>query len=100
MQTKYIIIKRSSANIVANPSMGNPAESIATMIATLQKGLVKAMSQKQFESEKMYQTSMQMFRSLLDKGVLTPSDYAEAERLMREKYHPAIGTLFFDLALT
>ena len=46
------------------------------------------------------QTSMHIFRSLLDRGILTSSDYAEAERLMREIYNPSVGTLFSDLALT
>ena len=43
---------------------------------------------------------MHIFRSLLDRGIITPSDYADAEQLMREKYNPIVGTLFSDLALT
>ena len=58
------------------------------------------MSQQQFEQEKMYQTTMHIFRSMLVNGIITSSDYEEAERLMREKYHPTVGTLFSDLALT
>ena len=58
------------------------------------------MSQQQFEQEKMYQTTMHIFRSMLVNGIITSSDYEEDERLMREKYHPTVGTLFSDLALT
>jgi hypothetical protein len=50
--------------------------------------------------EAKYQSSMRMFRSLLDKGIITQKDYFEAEHLMREKYHPLLGTLFADIALT
>ncbi|WP_255449315.1 SHOCT domain-containing protein [Selenomonas caprae] len=43
---------------------------------------------------------MQMFRTWLEQGIITQADYAKAEQLMREKYHPLLGTLFFDIALT
>ena len=59
-----------------------------------------AMSREQFEREKMYQTMMSLFRSMLKKGIITEIDYSKAERLMREKYNPTVGTLFSDLALT
>ena len=80
--------------------MESPAENIAITSVISQKGLVVIMSQKQFEQEKMYQTSMHIFRSMLTNGIITVDDYQEAERLMREKYNPSIGTLFSDLALT
>ena len=97
---RYITEKHSSANIAANHTMESPVESIVATVATSQKGSVIKMSQQQFEREKMYQTSMHIFRSLLDRGIITSSDYADAERLMRKKYNPAVGTLFSDLALT
>ena len=80
--------------------MGNPAGNIAITSAILQKGLVVIMSQKQFEQEKMYQTSMHVFRCMLTTGIITESDYKEAERIMQEKYNPTVGALFSDLALT
>ena len=80
--------------------MASRAGNIAVTVAISQKGSVVKMSQQQFEREKMYQTSMHIFRSLLDRKIITSSDYAEAERLMREKYNPSVGTLFSDLALT
>ena len=70
------------------------------MPATLQKGLVKPMSHELLLREAKYQSSMRMFRSLLDKGIISQGDYVEAEHLMREKYHPLLGTLFADIALT
>lgn len=50
--------------------------------------------------EAKYQSAMQMFRRMMEKGIITRENYAEAEQLMREKYKPVIGTLFSDMALT
>ena len=80
--------------------MGNPAGNIAITSAILQKGLVKIVSEQLFEREKMYQTSMHIFRSMLSNGIITVANYQEAERIMREKYNPTVGVLFSDLALT
>ena len=70
------------------------------MLVTSQKGSVKLMSHELLLREARYQSSMRMFRTLLDKGIINQGDYAEAEHLMREKYHPLLGTLFADIALT
>ena len=61
---------------------------------------MNAMSREQFEREKMYQTTMCLFRSMLKKGIITKEDYEKAEGLMRKKYSPVVGTLFSDLTLT
>ena len=58
------------------------------------------MPREQLEREASYQASMCMFRSLFANGILSREDYAEAERMMREKYSPALGTLFSDISLT
>ena len=52
------------------------------------------------ERELLYQSSMQMFRSLMDKNIINKADYITAEKMMREKYNPALGTLFSDISLT
>lgn len=80
--------------------MAETAENIAAMPATSQKGSVVAMSRDVLMREAQYQAAMQMFRSLLAKGVLTKEDYATAEKMMTEKYHPNVGTLFSDIELT
>ena len=89
-----------SVLIVASRFMAGLAESIVPMPATLQKGLVKPMSHDLMMKEAKYQSAMQMFRGMLEKGIITRENYAEAERLMREKYKPILGTLFSDIALT
>ena len=58
------------------------------------------MSREALEREAAYQSAMRMFRSLWETGVLSREDYDEAERMMREKYSPALGTLFADISLT
>ena len=78
--------------------MAGRGGSIAPIPATSQKGLVKPMSHELLLREAKYQSSMRMFRSLLDKGIISQGDYVEAEHLMREKYHPLLGTLFVDLS--
>ena len=70
------------------------------MLATLQKGLVAKMSREILEREADYQASMLMFRSLLEKGILTAEEYKTAEQMMKEKYAPIVGTLFSDIELT
>ena len=85
---------------VVNTSMAGRAESTALMPATLQKGLVKPMSHDLLMREAQYQSSMKMFKGLMEQGFITQQNYAEAERLMREKYQPVAGTLFVDMTLT
>ena len=80
--------------------MDGKAGSIAATPATWQKGLVAVMPREQMEREARYQASMCMFRSLWAQGILSREDYREAERMMREKYNPALGTLFSDISLT
>ena len=70
------------------------------MPAISQKGLVKLMSHDLLMREVQYQSSMKMFKGLLERGIITKTDYAKAEQLMQEKYQPVLGTLFSDMALT
>ena len=70
------------------------------MPVTSRTGLGAVMSREALEREAAYQSAMRMFRSLWEKGVLSREDYLEAERMMREKYNPTLGTLFSDLSLT
>ena len=89
-----------SVLIAASHSTAGRTESTVPMPAILQKDMVIAMPHEMLMREAKYQSSMRMFRSLLDKGIITQEDYFEAEHLMREKYHPLLGTLFADIALT
>jgi hypothetical protein len=56
------------------------------------------MNEEQFEREKLYQASMNMFQAMLKDGLITEEQYAIIDTKMREKYRPIIGTLFSDKA--
>ena len=51
------------------------------------------MNDEQFEREKLYQASMEMFRAMLDHGLITEEEFVVIDTKMCEKYSPIIGTL-------
>ena len=61
---------------------------------------VMAMNEDQFEREKLYQATMNMFRSMLKKGLITEEQYAIIDTKMLQKYQPLLGTLFAAQTLT
>lgn len=58
------------------------------------------MTKEQFHNEKMYQATMGMVRRMLSEGIISQAEYDRMEHIFLEKYHPMIGTLFSDMALT
>lgn len=58
------------------------------------------MNEDQFEREKLYQATMNMFRSMLKKGLITKEQYAIIDTKMLQKYQPLLGTLFAAQPLT
>jgi hypothetical protein len=60
---------------------------------------VARMSEDQFRSEMLYQTTMSLVRSMLEKGMISEEEYHEFDTIMQEKYHPIFGTLFSDIHL-
>lgn len=61
---------------------------------------VMAMNEDQFEREKLYQATMNMFRSMLKKGLITEEQYTIIDTKMLQKYQPLLGTLFVAQPLT
>lgn len=61
---------------------------------------VMVMNEDQFEREKLYQATMNMFRSMLKKGLITEEQYAIINTKMLQKYQPLLGTLFAAQPLT
>jgi len=81
-------------------SMVIPVGSIVVMNAMWLTDLeVARMSEDQFRNEKLYQTTMSLARSMLEKGVISEEDYHEFDTIMLEKYQPIFGTLFSDIQL-
>lgn len=74
----------------------------APMSATLQTAseAVMAMNEDQFEREKLYQATMNMFRSMLKNGLINEEQYAIIDTKMLQKYQPLLGTLFAAQMLT
>ena len=52
------------------------------------------MTEEQFEREKLYQATMNVFQGMLKKGLITKEQYAIIDTKMLEKYRPLLGTLF------
>ena len=82
--------------------METRTENTAPMSATSQTAseVVMAMNEDQFEREKLYQATMNMFRSMLKKGLITEKQYAIIDTKMLQKYQPLLGTLFASQPLT
>ena len=59
--------------------------------------VVIAVTEEQFDREKRYQASMNMFRTMLKNGLITEEQYAIIDTKMLEKYRPLLGTLFAEL---
>lgn len=72
---------------------------IALTNATLQavSKVVSAMTEEQFEREMLYQASMNLFKSMLENGLITEEQYAIIDTKMLEKYRPLLGTLFAEI---
>ena len=72
------------------------------MSATLQTAskAVMAVNEDQFEREKLYQATMNMFRSMLKNGLINEEQYAIIDTKMLQKYQPLLGTLFAAQTLT
>ena len=61
---------------------------------------VMVMNEDQFEREKLYQATMNMFRSMLKNGLINEEQYAIIDTKMLQKYQPLLGTLFAAQTLT
>jgi hypothetical protein len=72
-------------------SIANTAATPATSPTGSREATV--MSDEQFEREKLYQASMEMFRMMLENGLITEDEYMVIDTRMKEKYTPIIGTL-------
>ncbi|MFC2735655.1 SHOCT domain-containing protein [Parascardovia denticolens] len=71
--------------------IGSTAPTLA-ILPTVSR-VMTAMNEDQFEREKLYQASMEMFKKMLDQDLITEEEYAVIDTKMKEKYRPIIGTL-------
>ena len=57
---------------------------------------VIVMNEDQFEREKFYQATMNMFQGMLHQGIITKEQYDVIDTIMLEKYRPLLGGLFSE----
>ena len=76
-----------------------PSGNTAATPATFRLGSkeARAVTDEQFDREKRYQASMNMFRTMLKNGLITEEQYAIIDTKMLEKYRPLLGTLFSEV---
>ncbi|MGO5292658.1 SHOCT domain-containing protein [Porcincola sp. LCP21S3_C12] len=51
------------------------------------------MNEEQFEREKLYTASMEMFRLMLKQNLITEEQFAIIDTKMKDKYKPIFGGL-------
>ncbi|GFH40220.1 SHOCT domain-containing protein [Lactococcus insecticola] len=56
------------------------------------------MSEKEIKNDMMYSVSLSLAKSMLEKGIVTESDYRKIDAFLLEKYQPYIGLLLADKA--
>ena len=74
--------------------MGTVTGSIALMSAISAPGLkaVKPVDNEQFEREKLYQATMNMFRAMVERGIISEEQYNVTDANMLQKYRPLLGS--------
>ena len=50
-----------------------------------------------FHNELLYQTTMDVVRTMLKKGIITEQDYDRINEIFIEKYHPKTGLIFTEM---
>lgn len=58
---------------------------------------MNVLNEELFNSEKLYQVTMTIAKSMLSKGIITTEEYAVIDTKMLEKYRPILGTLLSTL---
>ena len=79
-----------------------PAASIAVTIAIswLALKVASRMTETQFRAEMRYQVAIAIAKTLVDRGLLTPDEYAAMDAILLEKFRPCLGALLSENALT
>lgn len=61
---------------------------------------VKRMDKEQFRAERLYQMSISVAKSMLEKGVISEKEFSEIDTILLKKYRPPLGTLLSGKPLT
>lgn len=58
------------------------------------------MDKEQFRAERLYQMSLSVAKSMLEKGVISEKEFSEIDTILLKKYRPTLGTLLSGKPLT
>jgi len=51
------------------------------------------MDKEQFRAERLYQISLSIAKSMLEKGTISEEEYTQIDTILLKKYRPILGTL-------
>ena len=93
----FIPLPALTVERLSQPTETTTENTALTIAISLTASEVIAMTEEQFEREKLYQATMNVFDGMLKKGLITEEQYAIIDTKMLEKYRPLLGTLFAEL---
>ena len=56
------------------------------------------MTPEELRNDMLYHMALSMAKTMLEKGLLSPEEYAEIDTILLEKYRPYLGTLLSENA--
>ena len=56
------------------------------------------MTQKQIRDDMRYHAALSVAKTMLEKGLITPEEYAEIDTKLLQKYRPYLGSLLSENA--
>lgn len=54
------------------------------------------MTPAELRNDMLYQMALSMAKTMLEKGLLSPEEYAEIDTILLQKYQPYLGSLFSE----
>ena len=54
------------------------------------------MTPAELRNDMLYQMALSMAKTMLEKGLLSPGEYAEIDTILLQKYQPYLGSLFSE----
>lgn len=54
------------------------------------------MTPEELRNDMLYHMALSMDKTMLEKGLLSPEEYAEIDTILLQKYQPYLGSLFSE----
>ena len=54
------------------------------------------MTPEELRNDMLYYMALSMAKTMLEKGLLSPEEYAEIDTILLQKYQPYLGSLFSE----